>query len=279
MHHPPLFFYTERSAPLRVSTSLIVHSLGIWETMPAGAIRRQNPDYPYLFMHLHDDAVVDLGSGELLPAGGQTIVWGPGVALHHYGSDERTWCHSWLMVDGRCAGDALESNRVPLNRLLDIGAEDIMVKYLRAIYDELHSHAPPDPFILESIVHIWVRELARALQRGNAPSVAPHRLTAARQYMESHLDKPVRLDELARQASLSVSRFSELFRRHYGMPPVHYLNELRMKRAALLLGDQNLAAYQVASMVGFEDPLYFSKAFGKRWGVTVREYRRRVRGR
>jgi AraC-like DNA-binding protein len=272
----PHFFYVEQDAPLQVSAALTAYSLGIHETMPPGLIRRERPVFPYLFMHFHDKAFVHIDNEGLCRAAQATIIWEPNPALHLYGHESGRWCHSWLMLDGACVRDALASNTIPCNRLMRFdNNEAIFLKYARAIYDELHGHSPPDAIIMENLVQMWARESARALQLASGFPAVPKQLAAARRHMESHLDSPMRLADIAEHASMSVSRLSELFRTHYGMAPMHYLNDLRMKRATFLLADQNLAAYQVAAMVGFDDPLHFSKAFRKRWGVSPREYRKK----
>jgi AraC family transcriptional regulator of arabinose operon len=82
------------------------------------------------------------------------------------------------------------------------------------------------------------------------------------------------LDELAETADLSVSRFSELFRRRFGCSPMRYVLELRLRRAAILLNDPSLSIAQVAAGAGFQDPLYFSRRFGRHFGVSPTGYRR-----
>jgi transcriptional regulator GlxA family with amidase domain len=118
-----------------------------------------------------------------------------------------------------------------------------------------------------------LRELARASGASGDEATIPPALREVRQYMETRLDRPLGLGQLARRAHLSVSQFSAAFRRYYGEAPIRYLLGLRMRRAALLLADPSLSVGDVASAVGVSDPLYFSRLFRRHWGVCPTAYR------
>jgi AraC-like DNA-binding protein len=88
-----------------------------------------------------------------------------------------------------------------------------------------------------------------------------------------HLREPdLRLDHLARAASLGRSRFGQRFRRATGLPPRQYLERLRMEEARRLL-EEDLPVTRVAELAGFEDPLYFSRRFRALHGVAPTAYR------
>jgi AraC family transcriptional regulator len=85
--------------------------------------------------------------------------------------------------------------------------------------------------------------------------------------------RPVELAELATAAHVSKEHLGRLFRRHYGAGIVGSLELIRLGRAATLLERSNLTVTEVASSVGFRDPLHFSKRFRRAYGVSPRTYR------
>jgi AraC family transcriptional regulator of arabinose operon len=71
----------------------------------------------------------------------------------------------------------------------------------------------------------------------------------------------------------ALLQFSDLFKRHYGTSPMAYFSELRMQRARELLSFTKMSVKEIAAELGFDDPLYFSRAFKKVSGMSPRDYR------
>jgi signal transduction histidine kinase/ligand-binding sensor domain-containing protein/DNA-binding response OmpR family regulator len=57
-----------------------------------------------------------------------------------------------------------------------------------------------------------------------------------------------------------------------GKPPLEFLRSLRLKRAALLLSKSQMNVSEIAFLVGFNDPKYFSKHFKNEFGVIPSRY-------
>jgi AraC-like DNA-binding protein len=91
--------------------------------------------------------------------------------------------------------------------------------------------------------------------------------------MQMHFrETDLRLDTLARSASLRRSRFLARFRRVTGITPMHYLERVRMEEARRLL-EEGTPVVRVAEQVGFQDPLYFSRRFRLMHGLAPTTYR------
>ena len=54
--------------------------------------------------------------------------------------------------------------------------------------------------------------------------------------------------------------------------PMRYLNELRVEKAKELIATNAMKLSDIASMVGFSDPLYFSRVFKKTAGIPPKEF-------
>ena len=63
-----------------------------------------------------------------------------------------------------------------------------------------------------------------------------------------------------------------LFARYTGLSVLAWARSQRMERAATLLRTTSLRASEVARMVGFADPLYFSRVFRATYGVPPSTY-------
>lgn len=92
-------------------------------------------------------------------------------------------------------------------------------------------------------------------------------------FMRENISEPVRLEEVARHAGLSVSHFSELFREETGQSPMAHFNQIRIRRACRLLDLTPKRIKTIAAETGFSDPYYFSRVFKKLMGVSPKAYR------
>jgi integrase len=83
-------------------------------------------------------------------------------------------------------------------------------------------------------------------------------------------DLPVRLalEDLVRAAHLSPAHFSTVFRRATGLPPLRYVQGVRLERAKELLAEGELSVVEVARAGGFRDAAYFHRTF-KRDGARA----------
>ena len=104
-------------------------------------------------------------------------------------------------------------------------------------------------------------------------SDAGGRVDGSLDYMLGSLDRPLQVATLAALAKTSPSHFFSLFKRRTGYAPISLFNHLRIRRACELLDDTSLKIKEVAAAVGYNDQLYFSRAFKLLARVAPTEYR------
>lgn len=84
------------------------------------------------------------------------------------------------------------------------------------------------------------------------------------------------MNEYAKEHHLSISWFTRCFKQYTGLPPTQYLLSLRIQNAQSLLENSTYNISEIASAVGFHDPLYFSRLFKKQIGVSPEHYRNQI---
>lgn len=97
-------------------------------------------------------------------------------------------------------------------------------------------------------------------------------------FMKERLGQPLMLDRLAALANLSRSRYAALFKEQTGFAPIDYFNRLRMHQACQWLDTTDWSVKGIASRLGYEDPLYFSRVFRAVNDLTPTEYRKTRKG-
>lgn len=76
------------------------------------------------------------------------------------------------------------------------------------------------------------------------------------------------VSSMADFCKLSESYFSHAFKQRMGIPPMQFLNHLRIEKAKEFLTANSMSVATVARLVGYEDPLYFSRVFRKSTGIA-----------
>ena len=114
---------------------------------------------------------------------------------------------------------------------------------------------------------------ANARPRGEGGAVAKAVMLMNIRYAE-----PITLSYLAQESGYSERHLSRIFTRLVGMPPMHYLNEVRLRRAAALLSEERLSVTEIAAAVGIGESSKFARRFRQKFGMTPTEYKKRSLG-
>ena len=95
----------------------------------------------------------------------------------------------------------------------------------------------------------------------------------AENYINSNIDKRIRMDELATMMGVTRAYLRNIFYEINGMSPQEFLSHVRIKKAAELLDETDMGINEIASSVGYSDSLAFSKFFKTHVGVSPKNYR------
>ncbi|MCP9235236.1 helix-turn-helix domain-containing protein [Lewinella sp. JB7] len=99
-----------------------------------------------------------------------------------------------------------------------------------------------------------------------------------REVVELHRYSNLSVDELAALCHMSPSTFKREFKKEYDSSPAKYISGQKLKKARELLSLSDLPISDIAYEVGFNDPLYFTRLFKRREGVSPSAYRSRMTG-
>ncbi|MEM6614701.1 MAG: AraC family transcriptional regulator [Cyanobacteria bacterium P01_C01_bin.72] len=95
-----------------------------------------------------------------------------------------------------------------------------------------------------------------------------YKLKRVKEYINTHLDKSLSLDELAQVVQMSAGYFSRLFKQSTGYTPHQYLIRRRVEKAKQLLRQRQLSIADVAYQVGFANQGHLNYHFKKYTGIT-----------
>ncbi len=106
-----------------------------------------------------------------------------------------------------------------------------------------------------------------------------HRSTLAADitaYLHENLAAPVRLEDISRQFSYSLSSIKRIFKAETGYSIIDYLNNIRIEKAKELLRIPNSSVEQIAEALGYANIYYFSNVFKMKVGKSPTKYRTEI---
>ena len=98
----------------------------------------------------------------------------------------------------------------------------------------------------------------------------------ATQYFRMHYNKPISIEDYAVSHNMSISWFIQNFRQYANTTPAQYVQSLRLTNAKMLLETTNYNITEIANLVGYENPLYFSCFFRKQCGISPSQFRKQL---
>ncbi len=149
------------------------------------------------------------------------------------------------------------------------------------LVEEMRTPTSASQVLVDTLAEAVVAQIADRYASGRREPVYSHgqhviderRLRRVLDYMTSHLEDDIGLEELAEVACLSQFHFVRMFSARMGMPPHRYLGLLRLERAKTLLaiGGQGIA--EISFICCFSSQSNFSRAFRRATGVSPLNYR------
>lgn len=156
-------------------------------------------------------------------------------------------------------GEPLYFSRKPL--LLSRGISEESLARIRALCEEPEKNR--DSLFSTEQIAFLLRSFA---DRSKSEEV--RRLEKAVAALHENFNNVPDIARLAALSHLSTSRFYELFREKYGQTPLAYRDALLFDRAKTLLRGGELTVSEIAALLGFADPAYFSRFFKKHAGIS-----------
>ena len=149
-------------------------------------------------------------------------------------------------------------------------AETLADRMLRELRQREPGYQSLAAAILAELIVFLCRRLRNAGGMGHSAAAVGKALSR----MERCYLDPLGLEDLAKDANMSVRSFQRRFKEAVGRTPFEHLLALRVGHARSLLRDPSLSVSEVAFLAGFHDSNYFSRQFRRIEGISPTAYRR-----
>ena len=81
------------------------------------------------------------------------------------------------------------------------------------------------------------------------------------------------LNEYAELCNMSISSFHHIFAKIMHTTPLQYLKNIKLRNSTFLLTESDYTVTEIAELLGFSSPAYFSNTFKQTYGVSPLDYR------
>ena len=199
----------------------------------------------------------------------------PGELIYYEADRHAPWSYTWIGMQGIKVKGYLERTSLWDNLVIHYGQDDQM-KLCHEKMFEADKLPKNRDLIMNSLMYEYLFLLARKFPNTSLPDDEPKSdyVEEALKYIEGRYCDPITIQEIAGHLNINRSYLHRLFKSFTGVSIQNYLLDYRMRQACILLQNTSLSVRSIAHTVSYADPLYFSRIFHQKMGVSPSEYRK-----
>lgn len=262
------------------SKPLIVTAAGYYRVHTSRVIDTERPngrgDYQLLYIASGCGHFFFDGVERIIPKGNM-VLFRPGETQMYYLYSADKPETYWVHFTGSDVGLLLNYYQIPRNENAFFTGTSPDYQWLfRQMIQELQlQRANYDDLLNMNLRHIFLI-INRYLQEGNDVGTDMlDEIERATHFFNEHYNQQIVIEDYAKDRGMTANWFIQSFRKITKFTPMQYILSLRMTNAMNLIDTTNYNMAQIASAVGYENSMYFSRVFKKHTGMTPTEYKNR----
>lgn len=265
------------------SKPLIVGSCGTYRLKTVQRLPTWRPkgrlDYQLLYIVSGKTHFYFGGKERIVTAGHMVLIQPRMEQKYEYFGEDKPEVY-WVHFTGCNVKNILRKYEIPLDDpVFYSGASSTYTYLFKEMINELQTCKTG----FEELLTMYLKQIFLLVQRTRMeekPSVSTYiqeEIEYARRYFNEHYNEPISIQDYAESRNMSVCWFQRNFKQIVNHTPMHYLLMIRINNAVSLLETTDYGLSEISAIVGYEDPLYFSRLFRKIKGISPRDYRKLVK--
>jgi AraC-like DNA-binding protein len=151
---------------------------------------------------------------------------------------------------------------------LEMNLFDAVLRLVR-LTDSAHDYRVLGPLVTREIIYrLLMGAQGNRLRHLAAFGGHSNRMVRAVDKLKQQFDKPMSVEDLARETGMSVSSFHSHFKAVTSMSPLQFQKQLRLQEARRLMLAEDLDAGEAGYRVGYDDPSHFSREYKRHFGES-----------
>lgn len=180
---------------------------------------------------------------------------------------------NWLALDGERARQLMELAGLtpdkPYGRKLASPAvRQSADRVIQSLADTQRWHAAGALKLQGQVCRLFAELLADSAASSGPETEPAGWIEECKEYMELHASEGITVQQVAAFAGLHRSYFTQTFANRVGMPPMKYIQKIRMDKAKRLLKETNASITEIALSLGYPNLYAFTRAFKMYYQVS-----------
>lgn len=235
---------------------------------------RRNIGSEYIFLHFLTPAILHFEEDVAVKPGG--CVFFEPYSEQYFSSPDVELLHDWFHAD-EDLGKIMNKYGIESRRVYYPQDSDQITKLITEIeLENLKKHSYYQDMIHSSIEKLMI-SLSRAddLAQDNWKIAETRRteMENARKRIHMEYARNWSVEEMAKLVNLSPSRFYTIYKRIFGVSPMHDLCMTRIQRARMLLNHGGYSIEEVSELTGYNNQYHFIRQFKQFTGITPGKYK------
>ena len=274
----PAIDFKDKSRPL------IVGSCGTYRLLTRPKLPTYRPrgrvDYQLIYIsagqaHFHFD---NEENDTIVTAGNMVLFRPRELQKYEYYGEDKTEVY-WVHFTGSDVKNILRKYGIKDNmRTFFVGTSLDYERIYKRMISELQRCQDDYEELLTILMRHLLISIHRELQKERKLSdvYLDNEMDMAAQYFSDNYSNKINIEEYAQSRGMSISWFIRSFKKYTGTTPMQYIVSARITNAQLLLETTQYSVSEISSIVGYDNPLYFSRLFHKTKGFSPSEYRKKI---
>ena len=219
---------------------------------------------------------------DIVVTAGNMVLFQPKQEMHYeyFGKDKPEVY--WVHFTGSSVRGILRKYNIPLDNNVFYAGNSPTYAFL---FKEMITELQTCRVGYEELLSMYLEQIFVLIQRSRLdkrPTVSSHiqeEMGIARRYFQEHYNEDINIEEYALSRNMSVSWFLRNFKQVTGKSPMQYILNIRINNAVSLLESTSYNITEISTIIGYDNPLYFSRIFKKQCGISPSDYRKALANR
>ncbi len=210
---------------------------------------------------------------------GDILIYNPGIMHEEYSNPEKPLKTLYCGISSLAIDQLKELCIIPLDLQPIIQKNrysDLIGTYFSNIFEESSLQAAGFEIICQGLLSSSITLIHRAIQLQNIKSNTQeftslsHRI---KEFIDKNYKKNIKLEDIADELYINKYYLSHVFKEQMQMTPINYLINRRIGEAKSLLVSTDLKIGEIAKIIGYDNPNYFTLLFKKVTKETPKQFK------